>query len=101
MSFIARFNNVSLLKSASLLRSIYTGKVKWFNNKKGYGFIVPNPTADLKGEIFVHQSAIKSDGFRFLKNEEEVEFDIKNSEKGPQAINVSAPGGLPFNRSLQ
>jgi len=60
------------------------GTVKWFNPKKGYGFI----TKDEGGDVFVHYSAIDMDGFRTLQEGQKVEFDIQNSEKGPQAVNV-------------
>ncbi|MDI3473445.1 MAG: cold shock protein [Thermotogaceae bacterium] len=60
------------------------GTVKWFNPKKGYGFI----TKDEGGDVFVHYSAISMDGFRTLQEGQKVEFDIQNSEKGPQAVNV-------------
>ena len=60
------------------------GTVKWFNPKKGYGFI----TKDEGGDVFVHYSAIDMDGFRTLQEGQKVEFDIQNGEKGPQAVNV-------------
>ena len=62
-----------------------TGTVKWFNAKKGYGFI-----SDEAGkEIFVHFSALNMDGFKELKDGEKVEFEVVDGEKGPQAANVS------------
>lgn len=62
------------------------GKVKWFNNEKGYGFI-DYP----KGEdIFVHYSAIKQDGYKTLSEGQVVEFDLIETAKGLQAINVLA-----------
>lgn len=60
------------------------GKVKWFNAEKGYGFI----ESDQGGDVFVHYSAIQSDGYRSLEEGEEVEFDIVEGERGPQASNV-------------
>lgn len=60
------------------------GTVKWFNAKKGYGFI---SDADGK-DIFVHFSAIQMDGFKELKDGEAVTFDVLDGEKGPQAVNV-------------
>jgi CspA family cold shock protein len=60
------------------------GKVKWFNEVKGYGFITMEDGKD----VFVHYSAIKGDGFRTLKENDQVEFDINESPKGPQAVNV-------------
>lgn len=60
------------------------GTVKWFNAKKGYGFL-----SDTEGnEIFVHYSALQMDGFKELKDGESVEFEVVEGEKGPQAANV-------------
>ncbi len=61
------------------------GTVKWFNEKKGYGFIEQEDGPD----VFVHQSAIKGAGFRTLKEGERVRFDIKQGERGPAAANVT------------
>ncbi|BCJ96243.1 cold-shock protein [Anaerocolumna cellulosilytica] len=62
------------------------GTVKWFNAKKGFGFI-----SDEEGkDIFVHFSAITMDGFKVLEEGQAVAFDIVNGEKGPQAANVTA-----------
>jgi CspA family cold shock protein len=61
------------------------GKVKWFNDAKGYGFIEqPNGGED----VFVHFSAIAMEGFKTLTEGEEVEFEIRQGEKGLQAVNV-------------
>jgi cold shock protein len=60
------------------------GKVKWFNAEKGYGFI---ESADGK-DVFVHFSAIQSDGFKSLDEGQAVEFDIVEGARGPQAANV-------------
>ena len=60
------------------------GTVKWFNDSKGYGFI-EQPDGE---DVFVHFSAIESDGFRTLSEGEVVEFEIRDSEKGLQAANV-------------
>jgi cold shock protein len=60
------------------------GKVKWFNEVKGYGFV----TMDDGKDVFVHYSAIKGDGFRTLNENDDVEFEINESPKGPQAVNV-------------
>ncbi len=60
------------------------GKVKWFNESKGYGFIKQDNGED----VFVHFSAIKGEGFKTLKEGQEVEFDVKQGDKGLQAVNV-------------
>lgn len=60
------------------------GKVKWFNTEKGYGFIQREDGKD----VFVHYSAIQSEGFKNLTEGQDVEFDIVEGEKGPQAANV-------------
>jgi CspA family cold shock protein len=62
-----------------------TGVIKWFDSKKGYGFICGD--ADQR-DIFVHYSAIEGEGFRNLKDGEPVEYELVDSEKGPQARNV-------------
>ena len=62
-----------------------TGKVKWFNPKRGYGFIVPEQTGP---EVFVHQTAIKGGGYRTLNQGEQVQFELVGSDKGPKAENV-------------
>ena len=59
----------------------YKGKVKWFNNAKGYGFIGREDGPD----VFVHYSAIQLDGYKTLKEGDDVEFDIAQGQKGPQA----------------
>jgi CspA family cold shock protein len=60
------------------------GKVKWFNESKGYGFI----TSEESGDIFVHYSSIQSNGFKTLTEGQAVSFDIEQGPKGPKAINV-------------
>ena len=64
-----------------------TGKVKWFNNAKGYGFIEREGGND----VFVHFSAIQGSGFRTLEEGQQVEFEIVDGPKGPQAVNVTKP----------
>jgi len=60
------------------------GTVKWFSNQKGYGFI----TRDAGGDVFVHHSAILTDGFRTLDENQRVEFNVEQGAKGLQATNV-------------
>ena len=61
-----------------------TGTVKWFSRTKGYGFI----SRDGDTDVFVHYSAIQSEGFRNLDEGQQVEFEVEDSAKGPQAANV-------------
>ena len=62
-----------------------SGKVKWFNAKKGYGFITDDETSK---DIFLHVSALEESKLRVLKEEQKIEFDIKEKEKKLQAINI-------------
>ncbi len=64
-----------------------TGTVKWFNESKGFGFITPD---DGSKDVFVHFSAISSEGFRTLAEGQQVSFDVEDGPKGPQATNVRA-----------
>ena len=62
-----------------------TGTVKWFNNQKGYGFI-----SDAEGyDVFVHYSGLNMDGFKTLEEGQEVEYEVTDGAKGPQAVNVT------------
>ena len=61
------------------------GTVKWFNEKKGYGFIEQEEGPD----VFVHHSGINADGFRTLNEGDRVNFDIEDGQKGPSAVNVT------------
>ena len=61
------------------------GTVKWFNAKKGYGFI----SGQCGNDVFVHVSALNMDGFKELKDGEKVEFEVRDGDKGPQAANVT------------
>ncbi len=64
------------------------GTVKWFNAEKGFGFI----TSEEGNDVFVHFSQIKKDGFKSLEEGEQVEFEIVDGQKGPQAANVQVVG---------
>lgn len=64
------------------------GTVKWFSSEKGYGFIEQDGGG--QPDVFVHFSAIRSDGYRSLEDGQRVEFDITDGPKGPQAENVNA-----------
>lgn len=61
-----------------------TGVVKWFNNEKGFGFI----SVDGESDVFVHFSAITGEGYKSLEEGQEVEFEVVEGAKGPQAANV-------------
>lgn len=64
---------------------VSTGTVKWFNEKKGFGFIVPDDGTE---DVFVHHSKIDAKGFRTLKEGQKVEYEIGQGKKGPEASNV-------------
>jgi cold shock protein len=62
-----------------------TGKMKWFNDAKGFGFVTPD---DGSKDVFVHFSSIQGEGFKSLAEGDKIEFDVVDSEKGPKAANV-------------
>ena len=62
------------------------GTVKWFNDKKGFGFLSREDGDD----VFVHHTSIKGEGFKTLREGQEVEFEVQEGPKGPQAVNVTA-----------
>ena len=64
------------------------GKVKWWNDAKGFGFIQADSIDDCQGAIFVHYSAICSNGFKTLAEDNKVTFELSNGPKGPQAFEV-------------
>ena len=64
-----------------------TGTVKWFNATKGYGFITPTNGGD---DVFAHYSAIEMEGYKTLKEGQQVEFEIQDGPKGPQASHIRA-----------
>lgn len=66
-----------------------SGKVKWFNDQKGFGFITND---DGGSDLFVHHSAIQGGGFKTLMEGEAVEFEVEQGEKGPRATNVVKAG---------
>ncbi len=65
---------------------ITKGRVKWFNEKKGFGFIERPGDSD----VFVHFRAIQGDGFKTLNDGQDVQFEVEDGPKGPQALNVTA-----------
>jgi CspA family cold shock protein len=76
---------LQVLHGRSKAMDTVNGKVKWFNDKKGFGFIEQEGG---KGDIFVHFSAIEGEGFRSLKENDKVTFQIEEGQKGPQAAHV-------------
>ena len=76
------------LISKDLKEERMTGRVKWFNDRKGFGFIEVEGGKD----VFVHHSAIQGEGFKSLKEGDTVEFEVSQGPKGPQATNVRVIG---------
>ncbi|KAL3774541.1 hypothetical protein ACHAWO_003992 [Cyclotella atomus] len=78
-------------RSTALYAEVMTGSVKWFDTAKGFGFIVPD---DGSNDVFVHQTAIKAEGFRSLAEGESVEFKISTDANGKsKAVDVTGPDG--------
>ncbi|MCH8491839.1 cold shock domain-containing protein CspD [Aliidiomarina sp.] len=69
-----------------------TGKVKWFNNSKGFGFI---ESEDRSGDIFAHYSTIQMEGYRTLKAGQEVDFELEEGPKGLHAVQIVPHNGEP------
>jgi CspA family cold shock protein len=69
---------------------VATGTVKWFNDAKGYGFITPE---DGGKDLFVHHTNIAGEGFKSLAENDKVEFEAREGQKGPEATNVVVVGG--------
>ena len=63
---------------------MFKGTVKWFNERKGYGFL----SREDGGDVFVHHTSIEGEGFKTLREGDSVEFEIQEGSKGPQAVNV-------------
>ena len=75
-----------------------SGCVKWFDSKKGFGFI---EAAELERDVFVHHSGIAGDGYRHLKEGDKVDVDNEETDKGPQAVNVRLTGDSAQEDSAQ
>lgn len=84
-----RIQNLANLEKE--VSSMATGKVKWFNNAKGFGFIREDGRDE---DIFAHYSTISMDGYRTLKAGQDVEFDLSEGPKGLHAVNIKVPGDL-------
>ncbi len=82
---IVAVQNTALLNYYWEVSVMNKGTVKWFNNQKGYGFI----SDEAGNDVFVHYSGLVMDGFKSLDEGANVTFEIVNSEKGPQAVNVT------------
>jgi cold shock protein len=85
--FLALLRSVTLTsrKAEGGLAKMIEGKVKWFNESKGFGFL----SRDGGPDVFVHHSEIKADGFRTLNEGDRVSFEVVDSPKGPRAANVN------------
>jgi len=78
-----------VMSAASQATTWHRGKVKWFNGTKGYGFISSDTALPGKKDVFVHYTGIAMRGYRKLEEGQEVEFQVEEGAKGPQAIAVS------------
>ena len=87
--FIGREASLALQESWFIMA---TGKVKWFNNEKGFGFIAQDGGGD---DVFCHFSALTGDGYKSLNEGDEVEFEIEQGRKGLQAKNVAVTNAAP------
>lgn len=87
MAILAKVKSINLLPTGNVgMSETVTGKVKFFNESKGFGFIEQESGPD----VFVHFSAIQGDGFRTLTDGQSVSFSVKQGQKGPEAENVTA-----------
>ena len=81
---LGKFHKLFLTVFAWEVLSMVKGTVKWFNEKKGYGFL----SKEDGGDVFVHYTAVQKEGFKTLKEGQSVEFEIEDGSRGPQAVNV-------------
>ena len=87
-SLIGKFNNIRFIGIKLITKEekmSLKGKVKWFNGTKGYGFI---EREDKEKDVFVHSSAVRAAGLKYLNEGDELTFDVENGEKGPAAVNL-------------
>lgn len=87
------------LEVKSIMSDRVSGIVKWFSNSRGYGFILKDGVND-NGELFVHFSSIIQEGYKTLKAGQEVTFEVKETDKGKQAINVMVEGSEEMPESV-
>ena len=92
LHLIANAHRPKVRQDSSEIITMPIGRVKWFNNAKGYGFILPEDESE---DYFVHYSSIVMDGYKTLKAGQQVSFDMIDGPKGTHAVNVSPvePGG--------
>ena len=92
---VPKIKNTSLVMEYNAMQ---TGKVKWFNNAKGYGFILSDEGGE---DMFAHYSSIQTEGYKTLKAGQSVEFDTKPSDQGTHAINIQPLDMLSSNQEQQ